>query len=143
MKKYTSSNFYKSIKRIGFEEEKEVEIIEPSYVKGRKFKIFGIPYGTIKENLYRIPDKYIWYILSCDTEYRYCRCLKYIDIIECLKDDKYFVSIVDDNVHIYEKAHIIIDDDIRYFSSNNEMKQFLSVLKGRCKECGNKLYKSV
>ena len=41
MKKYTLSNFYKSIKKIEFEEEKEVEIIEPSYVKGRKFKIFG------------------------------------------------------------------------------------------------------
>lgn len=131
--KLVLSSYYNSIKNIEYVEEKFIQTIKPVYRPGDKMKFLGIPYRSISECLYEIPAHYM-------KDY-YGFLFTYDEIVENFNKKQFSFDKLGENLELYSKPRVIIDDVSYYFDTEKEAKTFLSTVKGRCTECGNKIYK--
>ena len=121
---YKSSEYYRSIKTLSFNKKELIKVINPTIVPS--IKVFGI---TIRK-------KHIRY--------------KVEDFGECVIGtltkwklrSQYLAEKDGDLILINSKPNVVIDGLTFYFKEDKEAKDFFSLVKGRCTECGNKLYKS-
>ena len=58
-------------------------------------------------------------------------------------ENEYTVEDFDTFATIHKRAYIKVDDEIYFFENDETCKQYLSVLKGRCKENDNSIYKAL
>jgi hypothetical protein len=135
--KNVTSTYYQSIRTIDFEEEELVAKIDPTYKKGDWLKFLGIPVKKIKENLYDWNSFY---------KYAFCGSNQYVSSEYILNNVKtpFRLDLVDDLILVHRLPYISINGgDNHYFKDDKLWKQYLDVIKGRCKECDNPIYKSI
>ena len=129
--KNLTKHFYSTIKSIEYESSELVTKVEPMIKKGQWFKFLGIPLFKAKHDIY-----------SKIKLFDYCYFTPFNPKYEQLEPlDKYKIELIDDLIVIHRKAYIILDDKTFYFDNDDIFNKELSIIKGRCAECDNHVYK--
>jgi len=133
--KVVTKNYYQTIREISYSPAYCIKNVFPIHKFGEKIKFLGIPLSTYEENLYDWSD-FAGYCHTFDPG-----DLVGIDDISPKKG--YSIETFDKFVSICKMAYIDIDGEITYFANNEMYEKYLSVIKGRCSEIGNPIYKTI
>ena len=135
--KVEGTAFYKNIKSISFKPMRKIEEMKVAVPRGKWFfwKLFGliplIP-KRAKEDLYKVG--------MGEALFRFQPLKKAYEL------NGYWYSFLNENEKtVYAKAKVVIscldyrNDEIKYFTTNQEAKKYFDDVKNKCKECGNDL----
>ena len=133
--KIVTKNYYQSIKEIEYSPAECVKKVYPIHKAGEKEKILGIPVHIYKENVYDADDVRSYANLPYFS--------KYVKASEICPIIGYTVEIFDTFISVCRLAYIKVDGEFTYFTNNETYEKYLSVIKGRCSELGNSIYKNI
>lgn len=132
--KIVTKNYYQTIKEIKFEPAECVKKIYPKHKAGEKIKFLGIPIGKYKENVYDANDVSLYSKNWIKDDYTFD---------ELIPINGYIFENYDTFISVCRLAYICIDGEYTYFMKNETFEKYLSVIKGRCSELGNSIYKTI
>ena len=131
--KLLTSHYYRTIKVIEYDCEELVAKISPKIKKGDR--VFFLQKAS--EDLYLITDieRFIY-------TYGY---FKYMDAQNIISNIRlgYKAELIDGLIVIHRCSYIKIDGVKYVFKNEEEYRQHLNVLKSRCHDSGNQIYRNV
>lgn len=133
--KVVTKNYYQTIKEINYSPAECIKKVFPIHKFGEKEKFLGIPLYTYKDDVYSGND-----IVEYTENFPYKRNFIFDDIIP---RKGYSFEKFDKFISICRMAYINIDGKVTYFANNETYEKYLSVIKGRCTELDNPIYKNI
>lgn len=134
--KVVTKNYYQTIKEISYSPAECVKKVFPIHKFGEKEKFLGIPLYTYKDDIYSSNDLLV-YIDNFPIKRRH---FVFDDLIP---KKGYSLEKFDKFISICRMAYINIDGKVTYFANNETYEKYLSVIKGRCTELDNPIYKNI
>ena len=134
--KVVTKNYYQTIKEISYSPAECVKKVFPIHKFGEKEKFLGISLYTYKDDVYSGNDLLV-YIDNFPIKRRH---FVFDDLIP---KKGYSLEKFDKFISICRMAYINIDGKITYFANNETYEKYLSVIKGRCTELDNPIYKNI
>ena len=134
--KVVTKNYYQTIKEISYSPAECVKKVFPIHKFGEKEKFLGIPLYTYKDDIYSGNDLLV-YVDNFPIKRRH---FVFDDLIP---KKGYSLEKFDKFISICRMAYINIDGKVTYFANNETYEKYLSVIKGRCTELDNPIYKNI
>lgn len=134
--KVVTKNYYQTIKEISYSPAECIKKVFPIHKFGEKEKFLGIPLYTYKDDVYSGND----IVEYTENFFPYKINFTFDEIIPI---KGYSVEKFDKFISICRMAYINIDGKVTYFANNETYEKYLSVIKGRCTELNNPIYKNI
>lgn len=134
--KVVTKNYYQTIKEISYSPSECIKKVFPIHKFGEKEKFLGIPLYTYKDDIYLGNDLLV-YIDNFPIRRRH---FAFDDLIP---RKGYSLEKFDKFISVCRMAYINIDGKVTYFANNETYEKYLSVIKGRCTELDNPIYKNI